>query len=193
MKPVVLIAYPDAWGCYDKFARKLNHILSQMTDFSVLYPHDERGFIDQCFTNDERVTLCDVVNESCLNITHGIIFDDGVSFESLKNQLGSKNVLLRHINIEISRVVNIDKQKDFDVYIGRGSGFGNPYAIGIEGDDRDEVIRKFKYDFDRDFLKDNFKRRILKYRGKQLGCHCKPMSCHGDVLVEFLNSYDDGL
>jgi len=189
-QPVILIAYPETWGCYEKFARKLSHILSQMTAFSVIYPHDKAGFINSFFMDDQRVVTLEKKTEQA---THGIIFDDTVSFAALKIQLNSNNILLRCINVEISRVVNIDKKHDFDVYIGRGSGFGNPYAIGEEGDDRDEVIRKFKYDFDRDYLKDDFKQRLLKHRGKKLGCHCKPMSCHGDVLVEFLNSYDDGL
>ncbi|MCG6418638.1 DUF4326 domain-containing protein [Vibrio fluvialis] len=28
--------------------------------------------------------------------------------------------------------------------------------------------------------------------GKRLGCFCKPDDCHGDIIAEFLNSYDDG-
>jgi len=191
-QPVILIAYPEAWACYEKLSRKLTQILSKMACYHVIYTADHRGFIQQFFEGDTRLLACEQVNEHGLQATHAIIFDDGVSFNALKLQLTSNQVQLRCITVEISQVVNIDKQNDYDIYIGRGSGFGNPYAIGEDGDDRDEVIRKFKYDFDRDFLKDNFKARLLKYRGKQLGCHCKPMSCHGDVLVEFLNSYDDG-
>ena len=51
----------------------------------------------------------------------------------------------------ITKVVNI-KTKKYDVYIGRGSAWGNPYAIGIDGD-REEVIRKYQYDFERGYLK----------------------------------------
>ncbi|MEO1924763.1 MAG: DUF4326 domain-containing protein [Gammaproteobacteria bacterium] len=192
-QPVIVIAYPEEWGCYAKLSRKLEHILSKTIRFSVIYPHDKRGFINKFFSGDARVSSFDTMDNTALEATHGIVFDDGVSFQKLKIQLGAENIQLRLINVEISHIVNIDKQDEFDVYIGRGSGFGNPYAIGIEGDDRDEVIRKFKYDFDRDYLKDNFKTRLLKHRGKQFGCHCKPVSCHGDVLVEFLNSYDDGM
>lgn len=56
------------------------------------------------------------------------------------------------INLSITRVVNIDRNENYDVYIGRGSDWGNPYALGIDGD-RDEVIGKYQYDFDRGFLK----------------------------------------
>ena len=68
----------------------------------------------------------------------------------------------------------------------------NPYAIGFDGD-REDVIRKFKYDFDRDYLKEGaaVKEKLKKLRGKRLGCHCKPEPCHGDILVEYINSLDD--
>lgn len=92
--------------------------------------------------------------------------------------------------VSYTSVANIDRQEKYDVYIGRGSGWGNPYVIGIDGD-RDEVIRKFQYDFDRGYLKSS-KEQLLKLRGKILGCHCKPAACHGDVLANYLNSLDDG-
>jgi hypothetical protein len=70
----------------------------------------------------------------------------------------------------LTRVVNIDRKEPYDIYIGRGSAWGNPYAIGIDGD-RDEVIRKYRYDFERGYLKSS-KEQLLKLRGKTLGCHC---------------------
>ena len=39
-------------------------------------------------------------------------------------------------------VVNIRKEK-CDIYCGRGSKYGNPYAIGENGD-RDEVIALYR-------------------------------------------------
>ena len=36
------------------------------------------------------------------------------------------------------------------------------------------------------------KKEAYKLAGKRLGCFCKPQSCHGDVLADFLNSLDDG-
>jgi hypothetical protein len=90
-------------------------------------------------------------------------------------------------------VVNKDRGEKYDVYIGRGSEFGNPYAIGFDGD-RDEVIRKFAYDFERDFLRGGaeLKEKLKQFKGKRLGCHCAPAPCHGDVLAEYLNCLDDG-
>ena len=41
------------------------------------------------------------------------------------------------------KVVNLRNEK-YDVYIGRGSPFGNPFKIGIDGT-RLEVIEKYKH------------------------------------------------
>jgi hypothetical protein len=34
---------------------------------------------------------------------------------------------------------------------------------------------------------EEYRRRVLELKGKQLGCFCKPLSCHGDVLAEWLD------
>ncbi len=62
----------------------------------------------------------------------------------------------------------------------------------FEDGDRDEVIRKFKYDFDYDKFLNIDKSKVYSLAGKRLGCFCKPQACHGDVLADFLNSWDDG-
>ena len=80
-------------------------------------------------------------------------------------------------------VVNKYKSQ-YDVYIGRGSHWGNPFVIGKDGD-RDQVIAKYK-----DLLKqrlrsgDVTRADLLALDGKKLGCFCKPKACHGDVLVD---------
>lgn len=28
--------------------------------------------------------------------------------------------------------------------------------------------------------------------GKRLGCFCKPHACHGDIIANYLNKFDDG-
>ena len=77
-------------------------------------------------------------------------------------------------------------------YIGRGSYWGNPYSMYEEGEDREEVIRKYKYDFDFEKFPNKEKSEVYKLAGKRLGCFCKPTPCHGDVLADFLNAWDDG-
>ena len=60
------------------------------------------------------------------------------------------------------------------------------------GESREEVIRKYKYDFEFDKFPNKDKSKVYELSGKRLGCFCKPQECHGDVLADFLNSWDDG-
>ena len=65
-----------------------------------------------------------------------------------------------------------------DMYIGRGSPWGNPFKIGRDGT-RDEVC-------------DRFQREVLPtldlepLRGKNLVCFCAPARCHGDSILRKL-------
>jgi hypothetical protein len=69
-----------------------------------------------------------------------------------------------------------------DVYIGRPSIWGNPFKIGPDGT-REEVIAKYWAWIQ---TKPQLMRRLSRLRGKTLGCYCKPLPCHGDVLVELI-------
>jgi hypothetical protein len=84
-------------------------------------------------------------------------------------------------------IVNKYHKVQYDVYIGRGSDFGNPYVIGVDGD-RDEVIKKYREYFYKRIDEDpSFKLRVEELRGKTLACFCKPKSCHGDVIIDYLS------
>jgi len=191
--PTVLIAYPQAFACYEKFERKVSSILSNFSSFHIAYMADDNDFITKRLSSDQRVydALTSPIDEDHLtDITHAIIFNDGETFNHLIEATKKYDIKSRIIDTEITKIVNVGKNEKHDIYIGRGSLWGNPYAIGYDGD-RDEVIRKYKYDFDRGFLKSK-KEDSLSLKGKILGCHCKPAACHGDVLAEYLNSLDDG-
>jgi hypothetical protein len=88
-------------------------------------------------------------------------------------------------------VVNIRTGAAFDVYIGRarrglGGTFGNPYVVGKDGS-REEVLRKYRiYFYERLKLDPTFKTSIEELRGKILACWCKPLECHGDTIVEYI-------
>lgn len=76
------------------------------------------------------------------------------------------------------------KKEPYDVLIARPSKWGNPFVIGKDGT-RSEVIKKYK-DWilkQPDLLKD-----LNELKGKKLGCWCKPQACHGDVLVDLIES-----
>ena len=175
-------------------------ILNNLNDYNVVYEADYRGFIHDLFRkNNEVLKVYKIGSWKEEEITHAIIFDDGEEFSDLVSELEIKKVSFRIVKIDITRVVNIKKQTEYQgikktseyEYIGRGSYWGNPYSMFEEGEDRDEVIRKYKYDFDNDLFPNKEKSEVFKLKGKRLGCFCKPASCHGDVLAEFLNSHDD--
>lgn len=86
----------------------------------------------------------------------------------------------------MTRVINLKNTKDYTVYIGRPGYFGNPFLVGKDGD-RKEVLLKYKeYFYSRLKTDPEFLKRIKELKGKILGCFCKPLLCHGDIIVEFL-------
>ena len=81
----------------------------------------------------------------------------------------------------MTTVVNLRTAK-FDVYIGRGSKWGNPFYIGKDGT-REEVIDKYeKYIRNKPELLN----ALHELENKVLGCYCKPKACHGDILVKLI-------
>ncbi len=74
-------------------------------------------------------------------------------------------------------IVHCKKDK-YDVYIGRGSKWGNPFKIGKDGT-REEVISKFEI-----YIMSNPElfNCLPELVGKTLGCWCAPKACHGDIL-----------
>lgn len=197
----LLILYPKEFRSFSKFKRKILNITANLKDFSVIFPNDSNNLIGELFlTGPLRASLTEDTAWRDHEITHSIIFDDGEEFIDECNELRARNVALRVVRIKITRVINIKKevkyanlrQTDEYEYIGRGSYWGNPYSMFAEGETREEVIRKFKYDFDYEKFPNKSKSEVFKLAGKRLGCFCKPEACHGDVLADFLNEWDDG-
>ena len=93
-----------------------------------------------------------------------------------------------------TRVVN-KRFQEYDVYIGRGSKWGNPYTH-IKGktkaqflvNSREEAIDKYEEWIKQqpELLKD-----LHELKGLRLGCFCRPSRCHGDVLVDLKERIED--
>lgn len=201
----VLIAYPKLFACQTKFDRKVSNILANMGAFEASYFADPQGFIKAFLANDSRAQNVYELNGTDIaayvqGITHAIVFDDGEEFPDLLEKLTTLKVPTRRIAIKLTRVINIKREPEFAnvkqtpnyEYIGRGSYWGNPYSMHEEGETREEVIRKYKYDFDYEKFLNIDKQEVYKLAGKRLGCFCKPEACHGDVLADYLNAWDDG-
>ena len=73
----------------------------------------------------------------------------------------------------MTTVVNLNHD-EYDVYIGRGSIWGNPFIRGKDGN-KLEVIEKYKK-----FLLSNevLLKKLETLKGKRLCCFCKPKRCH---------------
>ncbi len=88
-----------------------------------------------------------------------------------------------------------NKQKKFDVYIGRPSKWGNPFSHIPHGTQAKFIVK------DRQEAVAEYRKWILKQpdlmadlhelKGKTLGCWCAPQSCHGEVLVELANIHEN--
>jgi hypothetical protein len=84
-----------------------------------------------------------------------------------------------------TRVVN-RYAEPFDVYIGRGSKWGNPFthrqgtqAAHVVGSREAAIAAYEEFVLERpDLLA-----ALPELQGKTLGCYCKPKACHGDVLA----------
>lgn len=197
----LLILYPSLFLSFSKFERKLKNVLSEKSPKVIVLFSDPNGFIREYAKIHLPKTQIEHLSELGFDgVTHAIILDDGEEFVEETAVLRRLEVEVRRIKIKITRVVNIKRDTGYKglsstesyEYIGRGSYWGNPYSMHENGDDREEVIRKFKYDFDFEKFPNKDKSEVYKLAGKRLGCFCKPEACHGDVLADFLNSWDDG-
>lgn len=197
----ILILYPKLFNCYSKFSRKMEKITSSLEEVTLVYPSDPNKLITRFYEQVKvKKNIRMIASWTPDDITHAVIFDDGEEFANEAALLIASEKPLRIIKIAITRVINIRRETEYQSekstpkyeYIGRGSYWGNPYSMYEEGDDREEVIRKFRYDFEFEKFPNKDKSEVYKLAGKRLGCFCKPQACHGDILADFLNSWDDG-
>lgn len=107
---------------------------------------------------------------------------------------------------KINRVINIKNHDQYDIYIGRGSIFGNPYthlplhntSAKYKVNSIKDAVMNYKIYFDDRIENDSrFLLAVSKLHGKTLGCYCvkHPISgytdpdniiCHGQIIVNFL-------
>lgn len=81
----------------------------------------------------------------------------------------------------VTKAVN-KRNSPYDVYIGRGSRWGNPFEIGKDGS-REEVCAKYL-----GYLLENkdLLTSLPCLKDKILGCFCAPKLCHGDIIIHVM-------
>lgn len=81
------------------------------------------------------------------------------------------------------------KKEPYDVYIGRGSKWGNPFIMKNKTmEERQRVIEEYKIWITQGKGK-YLLRHLNEIQGKTLGCWCAPLPCHGNILIELVNTY----
>lgn len=81
---------------------------------------------------------------------------------------------------------------EYDVDISRKSKWGNPFSHQknlinvIKVANRDEAIEKYSYYI---LGKVELIISLPELYQKKLGCTCKPLDCHGDILCELIEKF----
>lgn len=88
------------------------------------------------------------------------------------------------------KVVNL-KNSPYDVYIGRGSIWGNPYThIKNRVTLASHIVktRKEAVYFYKTYLLNNEEllNQLPSLIGKRLGCYCAPKLCHGHMIIDVM-------
>lgn len=93
-----------------------------------------------------------------------------------------------------TRVVNI-RLESYDVRIDRSTKWGNPFShqsntytsAQFRVPTRNAAVASYER-----WIRDQpeLMAALPELRGKILGCWCKPLSCHGDVLLKLLDELD---
>lgn len=93
-----------------------------------------------------------------------------------------------------TKVVNINFGEKYDVYIGRGSRWGNPWThkkgptlAEFHVDTREQAIQAH-----RDWITNKEGKHLMKdlyeLKSKVLGCFCVPLACHCHTLAELADA-----
>jgi hypothetical protein len=80
-----------------------------------------------------------------------------------------------------------------DIYIGRGHGsiWGNPWShmpdtlADFKVATREEAIAKYEEWIQ---TQPELMSKLIRLKGKVLGCYCKPAKCHGDILARMADA-----
>lgn len=88
------------------------------------------------------------------------------------------------------------KRDPYDIYIGRGSKWGNPFthipygtqATWIVASREEAIARYEEWIRAQPELMEACKRELP---GKTLGCYCVPLACHGEVLLKISEEKSD--
>lgn len=76
-------------------------------------------------------------------------------------------------------------EQPFDVYIGRGSKWGNLFVMRNPSDEERDRVCDLYEDY---FWISGLQSQLKELKGRRLGCYCAPKRCHGDFLAKLVNA-----
>lgn len=179
--------------------RKLDYFLGGVEGFSLVGVNDSNNIVKTYAENRKieykskkctgRIDAKQIVSK----VGKLLLFWSGRDLSDLLFCASNLRVPYRIVPVPVTTIVNKDEEQEFDLYIGRGSPWGNPFSIKPgTSDTRDVVIEKYRAYFNTEILTNPDKHsQLIALQGLRLGCHCKPLSCHGDIIVSYLNKYFD--
>lgn len=200
LRPQLLIAVPRLLCFKATFEKAVESVLNRLGEADIFLVSDNAGKAKQLLESKGitpqvvKISAKLDAKSAIPKYSHVLVFWDGEELTDIVYFSKHFNKPLRIVPVQITKVRNKDSGEAFDVYIGRKTPWGNPFPIEheVNGKKRDEVIEKFKIYFNEEFINkpDNLQ-HLLTLRGMRLGCHCKPLACHGDVIADFINNYFD--
>jgi len=199
-KPHLLIALPRLL-CFKKlFNHTIDSVLNTLGNIDISLVTDvaceARKILEAKGIRPKEVRISTRLDAkyALTKYSHVLVFWDGEELTNIIYFAKLFNKHLRIVPVSITKVRNRDYGEEFDVYIGRKTPWGNPFPIEhvVDGDNRKDVINKFKIYFNEEIISNPDKlKNLLSLKGLRLGCHCKPLPCHGDVIADFLNLYEE--
>lgn len=193
---ILVVGVSSSFANKTLLRKKLERYTTGLPSFEVVVFNDLKGLVKDYFLGKEIRSLA--VSSSLYEKRRlmraarwAIFFWDGTGLADLIYLASLYETRLKVVAVETTRVVNRERGDEFDVYIGRGTPWGNPFPIG-DGADRNAVVEMYREYFFEKFIRDpEGNKAIRSLKGKVLGCHCKPAPCHGDIIAEYLNSLDE--
>lgn len=96
----------------------------------------------------------------------------------------------------MTTIVNKYHKVSYDIYIGRPSKWSNPFShlenttAKYKVATREEAIEKYKEYI---MTQPQLLACLWELKNKTLCCYCAPKLCHGNVLIDLINEYENDL
>lgn len=195
----LLIGFSNGFSGIERFNQTLDRLLLGRTPGEVTTVNDKQKLVEQRFCGAEMRIETKVgknrleVRQLVARASHIVIFWSGEDLHNFIWEAQRQKKPIRINPFTMTRVVNKDVGDEFDVYIGRRGPWGNPFPIVHGGSEtRERVIARYAEYFESEIVSDPAKHKaLLELSGLRLGCHCKPLPCHGDVIARYLNNYSE--